>query len=168
VLCIYPRRRDSRIETLNEQAATKEGRAPVQVKVFGVHMEKSELLTIRTKFQDELDHLLSMEAQGIELTGQVADLFDQAQVDSDNQLFLKLSSRRRHYIFKIKEALQRMSEGTYGHCTDCGGEITFTRLLARPTATICIKCKEEEESEERHIPYARRSHTLGRSLVMSA
>ena len=55
-------------------------------------------------------------------------------------------------------------DGTYGCCEDCGDDISQKRLMARPTATLCITCKEEEERGERHIPYQKKSHTLGKKL----
>jgi len=60
--------------------------------------------------------------------------------------------------------MRKINQGTFGLCDECGGEIEHARLLARPTATLCIGCKEEEERTENHIPYNRRSHTLGKGF----
>ena len=43
-------------------------------------------------------------------------------------------------IQQIGEALKRISEGTYGVCSQCGGNIDPKRLKALPTATRCISC----------------------------
>ena len=43
-------------------------------------------------------------------------------------------------IQQIGEALKRISEGTYGVCCQCGGDIDPKRLKALPTATRCISC----------------------------
>jgi DnaK suppressor protein len=53
-------------------------------------------------------------------------------------------------------------------CDDCGGEISFTRLLARPTSEMCIICKEESEREESQNYHDRRSKSLGREMTVSA
>ena len=50
---------------------------------------------------------------------------------------------------KIGDALQRLEEGDYFHCNACGVFIGFTRLLARPVTTLCIRCKEQQERRER-------------------
>lgn len=43
----------------------------------------------------------------------------------------------------INKALERIQKGTYGTCRYCGNPIAAGRLLARPTAGACIKCKTE-------------------------
>lgn len=50
------------------------------------------------------------------------------------------------------EALQRMRDGTYGTCVDCGGRIPAARLQVKPEATRCIGC--QTEYEERGSPGA--------------
>jgi len=48
----------------------------------------------------------------------------------------------------IKNALKRIEKGTYGVCKYCGNPIGKRRLLARPTASSCIKCKTELQENE--------------------
>ena len=43
----------------------------------------------------------------------------------------------------INKALEKITKGTYGICRYCGNPIAVGRLLARPTAGACIKCKTE-------------------------
>lgn len=43
---------------------------------------------------------------------------------------------------KVKGALLRIAEGTFGMCDTCGNAIEETRLVANPTATTCIAHKE--------------------------
>ena len=50
---------------------------------------------------------------------------------------------------KIKHALSRLKDGTFGICKECGEEICEGRLQARPVSTLCIKCKEKQETEEK-------------------
>ena len=42
----------------------------------------------------------------------------------------------------IDSALQRLSSGTYGICTNCEQAIPMARLEAEPTAVRCIQCQE--------------------------
>lgn len=48
----------------------------------------------------------------------------------------------------INKALDRIAKGTYGICKYCGNPIDERRLLARPTASSCIKCKTELQENE--------------------
>lgn len=43
-------------------------------------------------------------------------------------------------LHEIIAALERMENGTYGTCENCGKEIDIERLKANPAATSCIKC----------------------------
>ncbi|MBT5093183.1 MAG: hypothetical protein HOM21_03000, partial [Halobacteriovoraceae bacterium] len=43
-------------------------------------------------------------------------------------------------------------------------DIELSRLYARPTANLCIGCKEDQERIETHIPYQKKSHTLGKTF----
>lgn len=92
------------------------------------------------------------------------DLIDQALGDREKQLALKLKGRQGFFIKKVKVALKKIDEGTFGCCDECDGDISTGRLLARPTATLCITCKEEQENSEQHIPYQKKSHTHGLGL----
>ena len=46
-------------------------------------------------------------------------------------------------IGSVKRALERIAEGTYGECVQCGGEIAQGRLEARPEAALCIECARQ-------------------------
>jgi len=45
--------------------------------------------------------------------------------------------------------LDRLDLGTFGICEECGEDISDKRLKARPVTTLCIKCKKEQENEEK-------------------
>ncbi len=78
-----------------------------------------------------------------------ADPADRASQESDQFFTLRLRDRDRKLVNKIKEALERIDEGTYGICDDCGEEIGVPRLKARPVTTQCINCKSKQEEEEK-------------------
>ena len=58
---------------------------------------------------------------------------------------MQLKNRETFTLKKINEAIQRIEHGTYGQCESCEEPIELRRLQARPTTTLCIACKEEEE-----------------------
>ena len=69
-----------------------------------------------------------------------ADLEEQA-TDLENQEALEaIEDSEIHEIHQIREALRRISEGTYVICAHCGEDIDPKRLEALPTATRCILC----------------------------
>ncbi len=74
---------------------------------------------------------------------------DRASLESDRNFELRIRDRERKLIMKMREAIQRIDEGTFGVCENCGGPISEKRLLARPVTTQCIDCKTKEEKLEK-------------------
>jgi RNA polymerase-binding transcription factor len=81
--------------------------------------------------------------------GNFPDPTDRASMESNRNSVLRIRDRERKLIFKIQEALQRLDNGEYGVCEQCGEEIGIDRLKARPVTTLCIGCKSSQEIEER-------------------
>jgi RNA polymerase-binding transcription factor len=64
-------------------------------------------------------------------------------------LFASAEGRRER---EIVEALQRIYDGTYGICENCGNPIARARLEAVPYVRLCVSCKEKEERASRSQP----------------
>ncbi len=77
------------------------------------------------------------------------DPTDRATVEWDRSFTLRIRDRERKLLIKIDEALERIEEGTFGICDDCGEEIGEARLKARPVTTQCIDCKTAAEAREK-------------------
>jgi DnaK suppressor protein len=77
------------------------------------------------------------------------DPLDRASFDSERSFQLRIRDRESILIKKIKNSLMDIENGTYGICQNCGEEISFKRLEARPVAEHCIHCKTEMEKKER-------------------
>ena len=63
----------------------------------------------------------------------------------------RLRERERGLLNKINAALEKIEQGVYGECDNCGEEIGLKRLEARPVAELCIDCKAEQEKLERRM-----------------
>jgi DnaK suppressor protein len=74
-----------------------------------------------------------------------ADEIDSASSESGLAFVGRLREREQRLLTKIESALARIDAGTFGVCADCGDAIGARRLEARPTATLCIDCKAEQE-----------------------
>ena len=62
-----------------------------------------------------------------------------------------LAAREGKYLVYLEEALQRIKKGTFGICNVCKQLIPKARLMAVPTATKCVNCKEETKKKEQEI-----------------
>ncbi len=74
---------------------------------------------------------------------------DRATLESDRNFVLRIRDRERKLISKIDKALERIDDGTFGICEECGEDISEQRLKVRPVTTLCIACKEEQEKMEK-------------------
>jgi DnaK suppressor protein len=77
------------------------------------------------------------------------DPTDRASMESERNFELRIRDRERKLISKIKGALDRLDNGTYGICEECGEDISVERLEARPVTTLCIDCKKKQENVEK-------------------
>jgi len=116
-------------------------------------MEKDRLEFFRELLNGRLEDLLK-NAEGTvndmtDILESFPDPTDRASLESDRNFTLRIRDRERKLIVKIKEALERIEDGTYGVCDRCGGDISEKRLMARPVTTCCIECKKKEEAIEK-------------------
>ena len=120
--------------------------------------EREKLIFNNVIFSDEFN--LSDEEK--------ADSVDQANAAVSTAQRLRFRNRENFYIKKIEESLRRIDKEIYGECDDCGEHIGFRRLNARPTAELCILCKEESERDENASIFGKRSKSLGKQIQVAA
>jgi DnaK suppressor protein len=118
-------------------------------------MRKRELDFFRKFLARRLEELL-MEAERTkeqvkDTDEPAADPMELASNGFDRDFLLRLRDRERKLMIKIKEALERIENGTFGICEECGEKISEKRLRARPMATLCIDCKHEQEASEKRV-----------------
>jgi DnaK suppressor protein len=79
------------------------------------------------------------------------DEIDTASSEIGLSFIGRLRERERGLLNKINAALEKIEQGVYGECENCGEEIGIKRLEARPVAELCIDCKAEQEKLERRM-----------------
>lgn len=84
-------------------------------------------------------------------TNELPDEMDLASTEYLQSFTFRLRGREKTFLKKIQKAIDKIEGGTFGECEDCGNEINTKRLEARPETTLCIKCKEEQEREEKEF-----------------
>lgn len=118
-------------------------------------MKKNELEFYREHLSSRLQELASHGDDTV--SGMTApkenfpDPTDRASLETDRNFMLRIRDRELKLIKKIKKALDRIDNGTFGVCESCGDDIGDKRLKARPVTTQCIDCKEAEEATERAL-----------------
>jgi DnaK suppressor protein len=81
----------------------------------------------------------------------LADEMDLASSLIQQQLTCTIRDREFAKLRKIDLALEKVQEGSYGHCEECEEQISFKRLENQPWAELCITHAEEKEREESQI-----------------
>ncbi|WP_018411914.1 TraR/DksA family transcriptional regulator [Methyloversatilis thermotolerans] len=75
---------------------------------------------------------------------------DAPQRSSEREVDLALTDIETVELNALDAALQRMAEGRYGLCEDCGTDIPAARLAAEPEASLCIDCQRARERGRAH------------------
>jgi len=75
----------------------------------------------------------------------LADLAPRALPSIDPVAYQTAASNRM-VVEQIAAALNRLSAGTYGRCTRCGGQIAPARLEVLPHAAACIECQSHADA----------------------
>jgi DnaK suppressor protein len=134
-------------------------------------MNKEMVMKYKSLFESQKKELLA--AHSLNTTDfqiQADDLFDETDLTSSElEASMKMRLRNREMLFlkKIDEALDRIATGHFGACGDCGEDIEDKRLEARPTATLCVSCKEEEERREMVHIDGHRHKSVGAKLKLA-
>jgi len=108
---------------------------------------EQELLKKKQELMEEASRTVSQDLKTQK--EDLSDTVDRSTLEADRNFLLRLRDRERKLIKKIDEALARIKEGDFGICEECGEEIDEGRLKARPVATMCISCKEDQEQKEK-------------------
>jgi len=113
---------------------------------------KKALENKRDQIEEDLKKIAAEDKRGNEMRakfpeyGNKAD--ENAQEISEYSTNLATEKVLESELRDIKSALKRIKDKTYGICKYCGEKINEKRLLARPVASSCVKCKERIQKEK--------------------
>lgn len=107
-----------------------------------------QLQTMRTDLLAQLRQQRGGEISRAEAAAETRSLAqgDWAQSDASHDLSVALEERELQELNQIGAALQRITDGEYGSCIDCGADIPDARLHANPVAERCISCQTQVEN----------------------
>jgi DnaK suppressor protein len=102
---------------------------------------KQKLLELRSRSREEMNQMIEMVlAEANEPPGE----HDRKVSESlDKEVALEHTEEEIHQA--VLEALQRIEDGTYGQCLECGTSIPEARLEAIPFAAYCVNCQRLQE-----------------------
>lgn len=98
---------------------------------------------LRESLEAERDSLRSQLAElgyGAEALSYDSNFADSSQVTAERGETEALATTLMQALAQVEHALEKFSGSSYGKCEDCGGEIAYARLEAKPEARHCISC----------------------------
>jgi DnaK suppressor protein len=111
---------------------------------------REQLLALRARLRGDVNRMAdsALKKAGAE-SGDLSRMpIHMADIGSENfeqEFTLSLMENDEHTLGAIEAALERIEEGVYGDCEDCGEAIKKTRLGAIPYTPLCIKCAQANE-----------------------
>lgn len=111
-------------------------------------MDRQKRQTLRTiilRRLAEVSRLAGFAPETTEGEEKPADPVDQAARERERDLSRLFRARENAEIQKLALALDRMEQGSYGVCLSCDEEISEKRLMAEPTALLCVHCQQKRE-----------------------
>jgi RNA polymerase-binding transcription factor DksA len=109
------------------------------------------LQTLRSRLRGDLDQMTD-EALGRDMAGGTGNLSNVplhlADLGTDNydqEFTLGLIENEQGTLELVNQALDRMEQGRFGQCVECGEPISKPRLQAIPYARHCIRCARKLE-----------------------
>jgi len=131
-----PREKSLFNQQLNELSERKSGR-------------RRQLQQMLTTLQDrQIQGMRALRDRDGAETGDEAD----TAVSEDNfELSTSLVDMAAARRAAVEDALQRVEHGSYGVCEECGDEIPVARLLAIPTAVLCVDCQQVREASSKQV-----------------
>ena len=117
-------------------------------------LTKKELKKFQELLEDKrkvvLDRARQMLSEGMVLdANDLPDEMDLASSEYIQSFEFRLRGREKSLLSKLDLALKKIEDGSFGVCEICDEPIGKKRLEARPETSLCIKCKEDQEREER-------------------
>ena len=93
--------------------------------------------------------VLSTVEQGREIVAEdTIDPADQAVLSYQRELMFSQGTKGHSQLSLVRLALERLHEGSFGECLQCGETIGAKRLEALPWTPYCIACQEKIENGE--------------------
>ena len=117
-------------------------------------LKKKELKRFRDVLEEKKEEILRNAKRTLseDMTLDTDDLADEMDLASSEYLQsfqFRLRGREKTFLKKIDHAIAKIEAGTFGICEECEEPISMKRLEARPETTLCIRCKEDQERNEK-------------------
>ncbi len=112
------------------------------------YMNDEQLAFFRRRLEimrREICHELADAGDCFKVKDASGDVADRAGREEGWLVASRLTMQRSSLLQRIDDALARIEDASYGYCEETGDAIGLPRLLARPTAPLCLEAQEKQE-----------------------
>lgn len=110
---------------------------------------KDNLLRMREDLVRDIARRTKTTAEGT--APDIGDILDSVSEERTRELDMILTDREKKKLLQIDDALDRIEDGSYGLCEECGVKIPKGRLKVMPFAKYCVECQERLERDEKYM-----------------
>jgi DnaK suppressor protein len=109
---------------------------------------ETQLLQMKRDLLAQIERQRGEAHSRAEATAQARDLLqeDERIAAVEMELNMALGDREIVELNEIEAAINRLTQGRYGECTDCGVGVGEARLRAFPAAARCVSCQTKREN----------------------
>ncbi|UDQ99506.1 TraR/DksA family transcriptional regulator [Lentisphaerota bacterium WC36G] len=108
---------------------------------------------VQGQYELHKDDALNANRENSERAGMATHMADIGSENNRQELELQLLSEEGDILRLIDEAIERLEDDCYGECLDCGDQIGEARLMVKPYAMYCVKCKGIREANDGENPF---------------
>lgn len=108
------------------------------------HLLKAQYQALLSEVRDELENAGNRHRIDL-LNNEPGDSGDESMANALADINVATLDHHIRDMRDVEATFQRVKEGTFGACIDCGEDIAFNRLQAYPTAKRCLACQEKRE-----------------------
>ncbi len=108
---------------------------------------------VQGQYEQHKNETLNGNRENSERAGMATHMADIGSDNNRQELELQLFSEEGDILQLIDEAIERVEDGSYGECLDCGSQVGDARLMVKPYAMYCVKCKGTREANGGENPF---------------
>jgi len=116
-------------------------------------MRDTDFDLLKTSLEAKLATMVTRSDKRADIVIQQApDSLDQTQFAAERDLTVSLLNRESELSRRVKAAIRRTKDGSYGDCLSCEEPISLKRLEAVPWAELCLDCQERADMSAAGVP----------------
>ncbi len=111
-------------------------------------LHRERLLALRARLLGDVTQMadIALNRDHSKTTSMPTSMAELGSDNFDQELTLSLLGNEKDSLDQIEAAIERIDNGSYGRCEECGGKISKARLEAIPYTSFCVKCASKQEN----------------------